>query len=41
MEPSAELLNDVIEPVTFARSAEPVGNVRTLHNYIYIYILVN
>ena len=31
-----ELLNDVIEPVTFARSAGPGGNGCTIHIYIYI-----
>ena len=31
-----ELLNDVIKLVTFAHSAGPGGNVRTIHAYIYI-----
>ena len=40
-EPSAKLLNDVIEPVTFARSAGSGGggggDICTIHTNIYIY----
>ena len=35
-----ELLNDVIEPVTFARSAGPGSDVRTIHKIIYIHIIL-
>ena len=35
-----QLLNDVIEPVTFACSVGPGGDVRTIHIYIYIYIYI-
>ena len=44
MEPSTlpmlrvDLLNDVIEPVMFAHSAGPGGDVRIIQIYIYIYI---
>ena len=31
-----ELLNDVVKPVTFERSAGPGGDVRTIHTYIYV-----
>ena len=35
-----DLLNDIIEPVTFACSAEPGGDVRIIHIYIYIYTYI-
>ena len=35
-----DLLNDVIEPVTFACSVEPGGDVHIIHIYIYIYTYI-